>query len=150
MNNFNVRYTLKNELLSCCSLALFSSRRTLGACSRRMKLHGYGFSGSCKQDAIRLPSICRGVPMRNRSFADQWTEQTTAASLALVPIRSFDLSHLQGLLKALIHAWTTQPTWGGPLSSSWNFLLEFYRVQENSASDTNPLLFSDHYLNNAI
>lgn len=138
------------SFLSCCSLALFTSRRTLGACPRRVMLRGYVFSGSCKQDSISLPSICTGVPMWNRSFTDQWTEQTTAAGLALARITSCNLCHLQGLVRALIHAWTTQSIWSGQLSSGWNFLLEFYRVQENSAADTDPMPFSDHYLNSVI
>lgn len=131
MNDLSFDTLSRMSFHSPCSLALFTWKRTLGAYSRKVMLHGYVFSGSCKQDSISLPSICTGIPTWNRSFTDQWTEQTTAASSILARIRSCDLCHLRRLVKALIHAWTTQSIWGRQLYVSCSFLLEFYRAQEN-------------------
>lgn len=150
INNLIFETFSRMSVLSSCPLALFTSRIILGAYSRKTTLRGYVFSGSCKQDFLSLPSICTSIPMWNRTFTDQWTEQTTAASLVLAQIRSCDLCHLQGLVKAMIHAWATQSIWGRQHSLSWNFLLEFYRAQENWASETNPLPFSDHCLHSII
>ena len=57
-----------------------------------------------------------GIPMRERSCTAQWTEWTAAASLVLARLTICDLCHLQGLVKALIHAWATQAIWGRQLS----------------------------------
>lgn len=57
-----------------------------------------------------------GIPMRDRSCTAQWTEWTAAASLVLARLTICDLCHLQGLVKALIHAWATQAIWGRQLS----------------------------------
>lgn len=56
-----------------------------------------------------------GIPVWDTGCTVQWTEWTTAASSLLARITVCDFCHLQGLVKALIHAWTTQAIWGRQL-----------------------------------
>lgn len=72
-----------------------------------------------------------GIPVWDRSCTAQWTEWTAAASLVLARVTVCDFCHLQGLVKALIHAWTTQAIWGRQLSLVRGSLFKFYQVQED-------------------
>lgn len=118
MNNLMCDKLSGMRFLSSCSLALFIPRRTLGAYSRRILLRWLCLLWELQTRPHQPAKHMHSFPTCNRSFTDQWTEQPTAASLVLAPVRRCDLCHLQRLVKALIHAWTSQSICGRWLSLS--------------------------------
>lgn len=118
MNNLMSDTLSGMSFLSSRSFALFTPRRTPGACSGRIMLCWLCLLWELQTRLHQPAKHMHGIPMWNRSLTDQWTEQTTAASLVLARIRRCDLCHLQRLVKALIHARTPQSIWGRQLSLS--------------------------------
>jgi hypothetical protein len=115
MNNLMFATFWRTSLLSFCSLAFFTST-TLGAHSRKILLHGYVFSGSCKQDLARLLSIGIWV-FQHEAEVLLLCEQNEPQLLAQFWFASEAVTcHLQRLVKVLIHERTTQAIWGRQIS----------------------------------